>query len=92
MNRISGVLEPILLNFFLWALKTEIRRKEPITPAQSLNDTMTKAQLFKERNDSLRGLVHFEGSRGSSMDGSTVSSLPPISTSSATPTFCRPLG
>ena len=62
MNTISGVLEPMLLNFFIWGLKIEIRLELLITPPQSLNDAMMKAQLFKERNDSLRGLVRFEGS------------------------------
>ena len=76
MNRISGVSEPILLNFFLWGLKTEIRRELLITPPQSLNDAMMKAQLFEKRNDSLRGLGRFEGSRYSSMAGSSVLALP----------------
>ena len=48
MNRISGVSEHMLLNFFLWGLKTEIRRELLITPPQSLNDAMMKAQLFEE--------------------------------------------
>ena len=62
MNRISGAPEPMLLNFFLWGLKTEIHRELLITPPQSLNDAMLKAQLFEKRNDSLRGLVQLDGS------------------------------
>ena len=43
MNQISGVPEPMLLNLFLWGLKTEIHRELLITPPQSLNDAMLKA-------------------------------------------------
>ena len=53
MNHILGVPEPMLLNFFLWGLKTKICRELLITPPHSLNDVMMKAQLFEERNDSL---------------------------------------
>ena len=46
MNRISGVTELMLLNFFLWGLKTEIRRELLITLPTSLIETMIKAQLI----------------------------------------------
>ena len=48
MNRLSGVTEPMLLNFFLWGLKTEIHKELLIHPPQSLMETMMKAQLFED--------------------------------------------
>ena len=63
-NQISGVSKRTLLNFFLWGLKMEILHELVITPPQSLNDAMLKAQLFEERNDSLRGFVRWEDHEG----------------------------
>ena len=61
----------MLLNFFYWGLKTEIRRELLITPPKSLNDAMSKAQLFEERNDSLRGFVRWKGSQGGTLGSSS---------------------
>ncbi|XP_073153488.1 uncharacterized protein [Henckelia pumila] len=58
MNRITGVTEPMFLNFFIWGLKPKICRELLIVPPESLMEAMTKAQLFEERNDDLGGIVH----------------------------------
>ena len=84
MNRLSGVSEHMLLNFFLWGLKTEIRRELLIHPPQSLTEAMMKAQLFEDRNNSLRGLLRHNGpgefaaasGRLSLPQSSTVSKIP----------------
>ncbi|XP_073153183.1 uncharacterized protein [Henckelia pumila] len=54
MNRIEGVTKSMFLNFFIWGLHPEIRRELLITPPGSLNESMTKAQLYEDRNDDLR--------------------------------------
>ena len=51
MNKISRVIESMLLNFFLCSLKTEIHRELLINPLQSLTDAIIKAQFFEDRND-----------------------------------------
>ena len=78
------------LEFFLRGLKTEIRRELLINPPTSLSDAMMKAQLFEERNDSLRGLVCFDNPRVASI--SNLNARVPLSNSSPLPpsTIGRP--
>ena len=90
MNRISSILEPMLLNFFLWGFQTEIRRELLITPSQSLNDAMLNAQLFEERNDSLRGFVRWEGSRRGTLGSSSGRFSAPVQPPLPNATIGRP--
>lgn len=61
MTRITGVAEPMFLNFFIWGLKAEIRRELLIAPPLNLMEAMAKAQLYEERNDDLTQRHRREG-------------------------------
>lgn len=63
MTRISGVSEPLFLNFFIWGLKTDIRRELLIARPMSLTDAMAMAQLFEERIDDLVRTPRRDGGR-----------------------------
>ena len=60
-------------------------------PTHNLTDAMMKAQLFEERNDSLRRFVRFERSRGGSMGNSNTRSLSLAPSPLPTSTMSRPL-
>ena len=44
---ISGVSEPMFLNFFIWGLKSEIPTEILIHRPLTLAEAMAKAQLFE---------------------------------------------
>lgn len=55
MLRITGVSEAMLMNFFVWRLKMDIRRELLLSKLVDLGDSMAKVQLFEDRNEDLVG-------------------------------------
>lgn len=55
-NQVEGIPESMLIIFFVWGLKMQIRRELLLAPPKNLTDAMSKAQLFEERNNELRGI------------------------------------
>lgn len=53
---VEGIPESMLIIFFVWGLKMEIRRDLLLAPPKILTDAMSKAHLFEERNNELRGM------------------------------------
>ena len=53
MTRISGVPEQYFLNYFIWGLKTEIRRELLLSRPSDLAEAMAKAQLYEDRHDDI---------------------------------------
>uniref|UniRef100_A0A803P909 Uncharacterized protein n=1 Tax=Cannabis sativa TaxID=3483 RepID=A0A803P909_CANSA len=55
LTLITGFLEHLFMNFFVWGLKLEIRRELLMAKPVDLADAMAKAQLSKDLNDDLLG-------------------------------------
>ena len=53
MTRITRVPDSMFLNFFVWGLKTEIRRDILVAQPDDLSGAMAKAELFEYRNEDL---------------------------------------
>ena len=55
MTKITRVPDSMFLNFFVWGLKTEIRREILVAQPDDLSGAMAKAELFEDRNEDLLG-------------------------------------
>lgn len=76
MPRITGVSEPMFMNFFVWGLKMDIRRELLLSKPVDLGDAMAKAQLFEDRNEDLVGRKRGEAQRPAWYSKPTPSSMP----------------
>ncbi|KAF4359410.1 hypothetical protein F8388_005667 [Cannabis sativa] len=65
MTRTSGVPDQYFLNYFVWGLKTEIRRELLLSKPLDLADAMAKAQLYEDRNDDMVARARGDGYRAS---------------------------
>lgn len=65
MTRTSGVPDQYFLNYFVWGLKTEIRRELLLSKPTDLADAMAKAQLYEDRHDDMVARARREGYRSS---------------------------
>ena len=80
MTRMTGVPDFMFLNFFVWGLKTEIRRKILMAQQNDLSDTMAKAQLFEDKNEDLLGRHRREGYRTMETQTRNTTMVPSVGT------------
>ncbi|KAF4391556.1 hypothetical protein G4B88_030707 [Cannabis sativa] len=85
MTKITGVPDQMLLNFFVWGLKLEIRRELLISRPCDLADAMAKAQLFEDRNDDMLTRSRTSNTRSGWVPKPSLPSGPPSSGPSSPP-------
>ncbi|XP_030479163.2 uncharacterized protein LOC115696402 [Cannabis sativa] len=83
MTKISGVPEQYFLNYFVWGLKTEIRRELLLAKPTDLADAMTKAQLYEDRQEDIINRTRSDGFKSTWTPRSFPSSTPFPGTASA---------